>query len=192
MKMLLEYEKEAMLKTPEQVKNFILCEEGIKKSQGKCYSSLQNCRLEAYKNVLDKYKQVKSNSFAKRKPSVQKNLLASEKYIQLVKSAEKRGIEFDLTLTDVKKLLNKSYCEYSGVKMVKRKFEDDVSDYDLTIDRLDSSKGYVVGNVFSVCHRVNWIKNQLTELNDYKEFSSSECLTKTFNNIWRLANGNDN
>lgn len=189
---LLNYEKEAMTKTPEQVEHFISCEEGIKKSQGRRYSSLQNCKLEAYKNVLDRYKQAKSDTLVKRKSSVQKNLLVSEKYIHLVKSAEKRGIEFDLTLTDVKKLLNKSYCEYSGVKMVKRKFDDEVSDYDLTIDRLDSAKGYVAGNVFAVCHRVNWIKNQLMELNDYEIFSSADVLTKTFNNIWWLTRGNDN
>lgn len=82
------------------------------------------------------------------------------KYIQLERSARKRGKEFDLSLVDVRNLLRRKSCYYTNVA-----FET----YGLnrrTIDRLDSSKGYVKGNVVACTFLANQAKNQLLERED--------------------------
>ena len=82
----------------------------------------------------------------------------AKKYISLMKSANDRGIEFNLSLTSVKNLLSAKKCFYSGVKL-----NDNVgSPHQRTVDRIDNSKGYIKGNVSACCHSINIKKNNLT------------------------------
>lgn len=81
------------------------------------------------------------------------------KYKQLFDSARKRNKEFSLTLDDVKRLLTRENCAYTG-----QPFEQDTtSPLYRTIDRLDPSEGYTSKNVFAVSARANHVKNKLFE-----------------------------
>lgn len=82
----------------------------------------------------------------------------AKKFIQVHDSAKRRNIEFTLTLADVRSLIKKTKCYYSGLKY-------DYSDPDKSpsFDRLDSNKGYVKGNVVSCRKDINQIKNILLE-----------------------------
>lgn len=81
------------------------------------------------------------------------------KYKQLFDSARKRKKEFSLTLDDVKRLLTRENCAYTG-----QPFEqDNTSPLYRTIDRLDPSEGYTSRNVFAVSARANHVKNKLFE-----------------------------
>lgn len=82
------------------------------------------------------------------------------KYIQLERSARKRGKEFDLSLVDVRNLLRRKVCYYTNVAF------ESTGPNQRTIDRLDSSKGYVKGNVVACTFLVNQAKNQLLERED--------------------------
>lgn len=82
------------------------------------------------------------------------------KYIQLERSARKRGKEFDLSLVDVRNLLRRKMCYYTNVAF------ETTGPNQRTIDRLDSSKGYVKGNVVACTFLVNQAKNQLLERED--------------------------
>jgi len=68
--------------------------------------------------------------------------------------AKKKGIKFSLsdeTITSIIEIVKKGYCQFS-----KHKFEFiSSSPWAPTIDRINSSKGYVDGNVWVVC----WIHN---------------------------------
>lgn len=79
----------------------------------------------------------------------------AKKYTQLLCSAKRRNKEFNLTLADVRKLLNRKTCAYTGVRFSSENLR--------TIDRIDSKKGYVKGNVTAVTDKVNLIKNALLE-----------------------------
>ena len=79
------------------------------------------------------------------------------KYQSLYNSAQKREIEFDLSLSDVSKLMSRKTCYYTGARLkgsgTSRR----------TIDRLDADKGYVRGNVVACSHTANQLKNYLFE-----------------------------
>lgn len=86
----------------------------------------------------------------------------ASKFISLASNANSRDKEFSLSLTDVKRLLTKKRCEYTGIELTKAT-STPPNLTDRTIDRLDSSLGYVAGNVFAVSHHANSLKNILFE-----------------------------
>lgn len=92
----------------------------------------------------------------------------ARKYTHLQASAHSRGKEFGLNLSDVRRLLRKKTCSYTGVQLTEP--EPQVSGEtntpvatDRTIDRIDPSVGYHPHNVVSVCHLANSLKEQLLE-----------------------------
>lgn len=82
-------------------------------------------------------------------------------YLNKVRGSFTRGIEFKLTITEVRTLLNKKTCAYSGLKMshvgagVK---QEKIRYSDLTLERVDNKLGYVKGNVVAVCSGFNQLK----------------------------------
>lgn len=81
------------------------------------------------------------------------------KRLNILKSAKKRGLEFNLTDANIKTLLNKKTCYYTGVA-----FDENNDPMNArTFERLDDTKGYVKDNVVAVTLRANRIKNILLE-----------------------------
>ena len=78
--------------------------------------------------------------------------------------AKRRGLEFNLTFTTMKNLLRAKRCYYTGVALTRPEKQTEGSPRpplrptDLTIDRVDSSKGYVIGNVVACCNSANNVK----------------------------------
>lgn len=90
------------------------------------------------------------------KPSLESVL---SKRLQILKSAKSRGLEFNLTDANVRKLLNTKVCYYTGVT-----FNENNDPLNIrTFERVDDTKGYVQGNVVVVTLRANRIKNLLVE-----------------------------
>lgn len=81
------------------------------------------------------------------------------KYYHLMKSASTRNKEFNLTRSDVRKLLERKTCFYTGLPFSTK----DGSPYQRTIDRVNSKKGYVKGNVVACSKMANEFKNTLIE-----------------------------
>jgi len=97
--------------------------------------------------------------------SYQLNKVESKDYRVIIHSykhsARKRGCEWGLTDEQVVKLFQ-SPCYYCGTP-----YEESMSVYNVHgIDRVDSMKGYVVGNVVTCCQRCNIMKGHL----GYHEF----------------------
>lgn len=82
------------------------------------------------------------------------DLVVGEKWVNLRKSAHRRGKDFNLTIGDVKKLVLRKTCAYTGVRLTPD---------NRTVDRIDASKGYVRGNVCAVTHAANQLKNAALE-----------------------------
>lgn len=92
---------------------------------------------------------------------VAKGLLLEQvitKRLNILKNANRRGLEFNLTDANVRALLNKKHCYYTGVE-----FDDENPLNARTFERVDDSKGYIQGNVVVVTDRANKIKNMLME-----------------------------
>lgn len=74
--------------------------------------------------------------------------------------AEQRGFEFELTPEYIKELLNKqnNRCFYTGYEFI----NENNNPMALSIDRIDSSKGYSRNNVNLVCWLVNAMKTDIS------------------------------
>lgn len=96
------------------------------------------------------------------KPQHNKNIEISDvevakKLINIYQSAMDRKLEFGLSFESVKNLLRHQTCYYTG-----RKFESE-GPYSRSIDRVDSAKGYIEGNVVSCTIDINGKKSNLSD-----------------------------
>lgn len=80
----------------------------------------------------------------------------AKKMINLQQSATSRGFEFDLSFDTVKHLMTRTHCYYTNTE-----FEDE-GKLSLSIDRVDTKKGYIEGNVVSCTQEINNKKCNLT------------------------------
>lgn len=78
-----------------------------------------------------------------------------DKYKTYIQRANKKKLKFELSLVDFEYLLSRP-CRYCG------------SYSEMTIDRIDSSEGYIEGNVASVCFTCNIMKYTLSHENFLK------------------------
>ena len=101
----------------------------------------------------------------------------AKKYLQLQESARKRGKEFNITLSDVRTLLKKKVCHYTGMKFT------DTENLKRTIDRVDNTKGYVKGNVVACSHIANQLKEMLVENKDSPFKDNTKALKKFINSL---------
>ena len=81
--------------------------------------------------------------------------------IQARKSARSRKLKFNLTLAHLKTLVVDK-CPILGVLLMYGTCVGHASSNAASVDRLDSSKGYVIGNVSIISYRANLIKNDGT------------------------------
>jgi hypothetical protein len=84
------------------------------------------------------------------------DLEVARKMLKIHQSSVDRKLDFDLTLETVKKLLTYKTCYYTG-----REFEEDGA-FARSFDRVNSSKGYIEGNVVSCTVDINGKKSNLT------------------------------
>jgi hypothetical protein len=92
------------------------------------------------------------------------DLQVAKKMMNLYNSANSRGIEFALSFASVRNLMKAKRCYYSGLLLTKQRGKAKATD--MTVDRLDSSKGYVKGNVVACCSAVNQFKSVFEDDNN--------------------------
>jgi hypothetical protein len=102
--------------------------------------------------------------YNRKKPKNQKNVElepsdveVAKKLINIFQSAADRKLEFNLSFESVKTLLKFQTCYYTGKKF------DNEGPYARSIDRIDSSKGYIEGNVVSCTIDINGKKSNLSD-----------------------------
>jgi hypothetical protein len=108
--------------------------------------------LEAHKKKLfDKYPEIYNKHFEyKDTIAVSDDELLCKKYLNKVKNARDRGIDFNLSLTSLKNIMRAKKCYFTGLTLTKE---------NSTIDRVNSKIGYIKGNVVA-CHAdINQLKS---------------------------------
>jgi hypothetical protein len=86
-----------------------------------------------------------------------------------MRGAKKRNLIFNLTIDEFKNLTSNNchYCDIppSQVRKSQSKYNSESKNYTYNgIDRLDSTKGYILGNVVSCCHTCNIMKRDKSYL----------------------------
>jgi len=96
-------------------------------------------------------------------------------YNRLKSSAKRRGIPFDLTLTDLNNITFPISCPILNIPL---KFNRVPMDDSYSFDRIDSTKGYTIDNVIIISLRANKLKNNanIKELSALSEFYKSSDL----------------
>lgn len=94
-------------------------------------------------------------------------------YSQLKESAKKRNIEFSLLLSDLNDLTFPITCPILNIPMTFNTGR--ALDNSYSVDRIDSSKGYIEGNIVVISNRANRLKSDATldELKNLVEFYSN-------------------
>jgi hypothetical protein len=86
------------------------------------------------------------------------DLELATRYVSTARSAVDRNIEFSLTLSDMRSILRRNVCPYTGSVMTDVINDDNQK----TLDRIDASRGYVRGNVIACSKKINSTKGNLT------------------------------
>lgn len=81
-----------------------------------------------------------------------------EIHLRAKQSAKKWGYEFNLDKSDI---IVPTYCPYLGIELLFNKKDSKSNNY-YSIDRIDSSKGYVKGNIQIISRLANTMKNNAT------------------------------
>jgi hypothetical protein len=81
--------------------------------------------------------------------------------------AKERNLEFSIDSEDI---VIPEYCPILGVKL-----ERSILRQSPSVDRIDSSKGYIKGNVRVISHRANTIKNNSTFEELIKLLADANC-----------------
>lgn len=83
--------------------------------------------------------------------------------------SKRDNIDFSLTLDEIKELwkVQEGTCALSGIKMT-YELQNGRTPTNVSIDKIDHTKGYVAGNVQLVCMACNQIKSDLSEDEMYK------------------------
>lgn len=155
---------------------------GIKQLYQKCLTLLEENKF-IYLKPNNKYS-VNSNfenieeSFSDK---VKEDLSICAKYTQMYNSAVNRGLTFDLSLYDIKKLLKRKYCAYTGIELTNNGQTNCRTQR--TIERIDSKKGYVKGNVIAVSFVANQLKNIILEDTTSKYFLDSKEFKQFIKNV---------
>lgn len=73
-------------------------------------------------------------------------------------NSKRRGCEFNLEKSDI---ITPTHCPYLGIELSYNKKDGKLDNY-CSIDRIDSSKGYVKGNIQVISHLANTMKSSAT------------------------------
>lgn len=83
------------------------------------------------------------------------------------RTVKKRYKECEITIEDLEDAWTKQngICEFSGVKLVLSSYSKIEKNqiYSASLDRIDSSKGYVKGNIRWVSRSINYMKNTMPD-----------------------------
>lgn len=133
----------------------------------------KNGLANACKSCMVEYKKAWWVNGGREKEKVRSASLSSEKTTRMTewkrmnparrlwqgakKRASNRGMEFNIPWTEV---VIPETCPILGIKIETQ--NNVIKESSPSLDRIDNSKGYVIGNVRVISHRANALKNNLT------------------------------
>jgi len=98
-----------------------------------------------------------------------------------LRKTRSRNKEFNLTLEYLKEIwdIQKGICPYTGIQLKDWNYKTKSNSlYTASLDRIDSDKGYIKGNIQFVSKNINYMKNKLSHLETIE-------LCKIISNYWK-------
>ena len=86
------------------------------------------------------------------------DIILAKKYLRKLESSTDRGLSFELTLADMRRLYRRKTCAYTGVTFSNTKTKEP-SPRSRTLERIDSSIGYTKDNTVVITHEANQFKS---------------------------------
>lgn len=121
--------------------------------------------LKENRNIKEEVTNCCSKKCAAKQASRVKRVPLSYNLNNAKKAADKKGLEFNLDIEYLHKLHKEQYgkCAISNIDLI-LKFQGRVHGtekniYQISIDRIDNTKGYVKGNIQLVCLGINYLRN---------------------------------
>lgn len=122
-----------------------------------------------YKNIL--YKNIPTEAQLQAQQNI-KNYCQNHKdewtpFRYTLRNARKRFKEFNLTLEYLKQLWEqqKGICPYTGLNLKLPTYHSKINVwYRASLDRIDTNKGYIIGNVQFVSTPINFMKSTMSDL----------------------------
>lgn len=131
------------------------CRECEKKIQNTPEKVARRRELELLRRQNPEYVKHRNSKDRERKhsneESYKKNMLTSAR-----QRAKQKNLEFNIDLSDI---ILPEKCPLLGIKM---SINSENKNYSYSLDRIDSSKGYIKGNVWVISNRANTLKNNST------------------------------
>lgn len=100
-------------------------------------------------------------------------------YVYKSESSAKRGLDFDLSLSDFKRIVSRKRCFYTGEHLVKVNGKTNT----FTLDRIDNTIGYTKENTVPCAQWVNELKSKLFEDETSSLFTNKRTLAKILSKI---------
>ena len=103
---------------------------------------------------------IKNNKFSSPKTN-EKTIIKSPEYIiwyRAKQNSKDRGLEFNISVEDI---IIPSHCPYLNIPLLTEQSSHHSKSY-YSIDRIDSSKGYIKGNIQIISLLANTMKNDAT------------------------------
>ena len=122
-------------------------------------------------SVKNRYKNEKNKQLGNKSPGWKGTKdIPRAMFTKVTYNAKKRGLKCDITIEDLQELweLQDGRCKYSNRALIfnnksfKTKKSNKIYNF-ASLDRIDSSKGYIKGNIQWVCIAVNLAKQQFNE-----------------------------
>jgi hypothetical protein len=119
---------------------------------------------------------------------IEYDTVVAGKYTTKVQNAAKRGIHFNISLSMYRTLFMRKKCAYTGIPLTLRRDDNNnlPKNY-ATLERIDSKKGYVAGNVVVISHEANSVKAVFE--NPASGSMDVSAAIRMFANIERLQKG---
>lgn len=92
------------------------------------------------------------------------DLFVANKLHMLAQSAQARNLEFNVSFRKLKRVLETKKCYFTGALLDRK----DGSDTQLSIDRLDNTKGYIDSNIVACARKFNQNVKQNLSIEDIK------------------------
>lgn len=105
--------------------------------------------------------------------------LIAVKYVNKNKSSARRGISFELSFNEYKRILKKKKCFYTGVTLN----NEENHPHSFTIDRKNPSLGYTKDNCVACSLAANAVKNQLLEQGNASLYLGKKLFMKFANKM---------
>lgn len=122
----------------------------------------------------------------KDKPEHPFDRAVAQKYLLLYSRAQSKGLDFDLELSDIRRMMKRKTCFYTKVVMTD---DEGTKSTHRTFDRIDNTKGYTKDNVIVCCLQINQIKSNLFESTSSPTFIDPLMLQRFVNTYVDVTKG---